>query len=206
MNSEVGNRLREERELLCLSQALFAARVGISRMSQVNYETGKRSPDADYLRAASEIGVDVGYVITGKRSQAPDFYRMATVFVLEKIQIRTGFAEDVLSFVIELIADVASCGWLEDRAELQERPDVEWDMTQWIQLAGLDEIIAALFENARLLRDIFGTVNSVLVFDVNKRLAGEKRLAVMLMLYRAFRTTGEVDRRVVEEAVALAAS
>lgn len=203
-NSDIGNRLREERELLCLSQALFAGKVGISRMSQVNYESGKRSPDASYLLAAYEAGVDVGYVITGKRSEAPDFYRMATVLVLESIQLRTGFAEDILSFVIELLAEAAADSWLADRAEMLTRPDVQWDMTQWIGLAELRALTAALFENARLLRDVFGAVNSSLVFDGPKRLSGQRRLSLVLMLFRAFRTTGNVDQDVVDEAVTLA--
>lgn len=205
--SNIGNRLREERERLCLSQVLFAGKMGVSRMSQVNYETGKRSPDAEYLLTASEFGVDVGYVITGKRSQAPDFYRMAAVFVLESIQLRTGFAEDILSFVIESIADSAASAWLDDQVEIQGRPDAEWDMTQWIQLSGLDEMIAALFENARLLRDIFGAVNSSLVCGANKwRLSGGKRVSLVLMLFRAFRASGEVDHDMVEDAIELAAA
>lgn len=204
---KIGYRLREERDRLCFSQALFAGKMGVSRMSQVNYETGKRSPDAEYLFAASEAGVDIAYVITGIRSKAPDFYRMATVFVLERIQLRTGFAEDILSFVIEAIADAATSDWLSDQQEMQERPDVEWDMSAWIRSPGLDEMIGALLENGRLLRDVFGAVNAVLVcYGEDLRLSGAKRVSLVLMLYRAFRSADKVDHDVVYDAVRLAAA
>lgn len=172
-------------------------------MSQVNYETGKRSPDADYLLAASEAGIDVGYVVTGKRSGAPDFFRMATVFVLENIERRTGFSADVLSCVIESIADAAASEWLEDQVEIMARPDTPWDMTQWVHSSGIDEMTAALYENARLLRDIFFAVNTVLVDGNPRRVSGGKRVALVLMLFRAFRSAGEIDDNIVEEAVKL---
>lgn len=175
-------------------------------MSQVNYESGKRSPDAAYLLAAFEAGVDVTYVITGKRTQTPDFFRMATVFVLESIEKKTGFAHDILGFVIEAISDVTTSEWLMDKAELESRPDVPWDMTQWIDLSVLNQLVAALFENARLLRDVFGAVNFVLGNDGPYKLSPQKRLATILMLYKTFRATGETDPDMVLEAIELAAS
>jgi len=205
-NIAVAARLREERERLLLNQGLFAGKVGVSRMSQVNYESGKRSPDADYLQAAFEAGVDIGYVITGKRTDAPDFFRMATIFLLESVSLRTGFSEDLLRFVIELVADAASSGWLADKDELQSMPDVPWDMTQWIVIGDLDELVAALYENGRLLRDIFGTLNNIVATNGPVRLTGAKRLAMVLMLFRAFRMAGEVDRKVVEDTLRLVAT
>lgn len=68
MNVLIGERLRAERDRLGLSQTEFCVAVGgVDRKSQFNYETGKRSPDAAYLAAASELGIDVRYVITGSR-------------------------------------------------------------------------------------------------------------------------------------------
>jgi transcriptional regulator with XRE-family HTH domain len=64
----IGDRLREERERLDLSQVAIAALAGVSRVSQGNYESGKRKPKADYWNAVASIGVDVQYVLTGTRS------------------------------------------------------------------------------------------------------------------------------------------
>ena len=61
----IGERLKEERERLGFSQTEFAAVAGASKNSQYNYEKGDRSPDAAYLAAVAEKGVDILYVVTG---------------------------------------------------------------------------------------------------------------------------------------------
>ncbi|MBN3774877.1 helix-turn-helix transcriptional regulator [Burkholderia sp. Ac-20392] len=53
-----------------LSQDEFATVGGVARRSQSAYESDERSPDATYLLAVREIGVDIGYVLTGERSAA----------------------------------------------------------------------------------------------------------------------------------------
>ncbi|AOJ94344.1 helix-turn-helix domain-containing protein [Burkholderia multivorans] len=64
----IGDRLKEERMRIGLSQAEFAALGGLGKQAQLNYESGTRSPDANYLAALAKIGVDVLYVITGERA------------------------------------------------------------------------------------------------------------------------------------------
>ncbi len=49
------------------NQADFAAIAGVAKTSQFNYEKGDRSPDADYLAAVAERGVDILYVVVGQR-------------------------------------------------------------------------------------------------------------------------------------------
>jgi transcriptional regulator with XRE-family HTH domain len=51
-----------------MTQQKFAEVAGISRKSQVNYENGERTPDAEYLAAIAKEGVDVGYIVTGVRT------------------------------------------------------------------------------------------------------------------------------------------
>lgn len=201
-NVYIGGRLREERERLMFSQALFAARVGISRMSQVNYESGKRAPDTVYLLAAYEAGVDVCYVITGKRTGAPDFFRVATRLVLEGIEHRTGIADDVLGFVIETLADAAASAWMEDQQTPSETP---CDIDEYVLLSDVHELQRALEVNAHLLRDIFGALNAALVSVPVPGLNGERRLALVLMLFRAFQGSGEVDPDVIRDAIRVAA-
>lgn len=67
--STIGERLREERERLGLSQAQFAATGGVQKRAQINYEADERSPDAQYLAAVSSIGADVLYILIGERSK-----------------------------------------------------------------------------------------------------------------------------------------
>lgn len=200
---EIGIRLRTERERLGFSQHLFAAKQGVNRMTQSNYESGKRSPDAEYLRNAAECGMDIGYVVTGTRSSAPDFFRLATTYVLSSIERRTGFAEDVLSFVIEALTEAALSTWLNDPEIQNAPPDRYFDMSAWIDVCSCTALLTALDENARLLRDIFGTVNGVLC-DTPTSINGEKKLALVLMLFKAFKESGEVNSDVASAAVQIA--
>lgn len=66
----IGQRLREERERLDLSQERFAAVGGVQKRAQINYEAGERSPDAKYLENISVLGVNLVYVLTGQRKEA----------------------------------------------------------------------------------------------------------------------------------------
>ena len=63
----IGDRLRRERERLGLSQTAFAALAGASKRSQIRFEADERSPDASYLAGVAKAGVDVYWIITGKR-------------------------------------------------------------------------------------------------------------------------------------------
>ncbi|MFK3888506.1 helix-turn-helix domain-containing protein [Sphingomonas sp. NPDC079357] len=67
---DVGVRLRSERDRIGLNQADFGRAGGINRSSQAEYEGGKRACTASYLGQLREIGVDVGFVLTGARSTA----------------------------------------------------------------------------------------------------------------------------------------
>ncbi|MEB0090054.1 XRE family transcriptional regulator [Pseudomonas sp. CCI4.2] len=65
---QVGERLREERERLRLTQTEFGALLRVSRGTQKNYELGANSLDLRYVAALEENGVDAGFVLTGRRS------------------------------------------------------------------------------------------------------------------------------------------
>lgn len=69
--SGIGERLREERERLGLNQGAFGELGGVKANAQGNYEKGDRYPDAAYLAAVAEQGVDVLYVVTGERTPKP---------------------------------------------------------------------------------------------------------------------------------------
>ncbi|RQQ73117.1 XRE family transcriptional regulator [Burkholderia stagnalis] len=63
-----GERLKAERKRLGLKQAELADRAGTTNVAQSRYESGDRSPDWEYLSAVARAGVDVLYVLTGKRN------------------------------------------------------------------------------------------------------------------------------------------
>jgi transcriptional regulator with XRE-family HTH domain len=64
----IGERLKEERSRLGLSQTDLGAAGGVGKTTQINYEKGTGTPDAKYLAAVEVLGVDVLYVVTGQRS------------------------------------------------------------------------------------------------------------------------------------------
>lgn len=64
----IGERLREERERLGMSQAAFGQLAGVKKNAQFNYEAGHRSPDSEYLSAVARHGADVLYILTGRRT------------------------------------------------------------------------------------------------------------------------------------------
>lgn len=64
----IGDRLKEERLRLGLSQKEFAELCGIKVRAQINYEKNERSPDARYLIESGKIGVDIGYLFSGNRT------------------------------------------------------------------------------------------------------------------------------------------
>lgn len=63
-----GDRLKEERKRLKLTQTEMGDLAGVAKTTQLNYEKGDRNPDSDYLAAVAAAGVDVLYVLTGQRT------------------------------------------------------------------------------------------------------------------------------------------
>lgn len=66
---DFGTRLIEERKRMSLNQTEFGKIGGVTKTSQINYESGERKPNVDYLQAISAAGVDVQYILTGIRKE-----------------------------------------------------------------------------------------------------------------------------------------
>ncbi len=67
-NGGVASRLIEERERLNLSQSTLAEMGGTKLRTLQNWEGAKNFPSSEFLADAAKFGVDVQYVITGRRS------------------------------------------------------------------------------------------------------------------------------------------
>lgn len=68
MNENYGDRIRSERRRIKMTQSRFALATGVTQPTQVGYENGSRIPNIHYLNRASAIGVDIVYVVLGKRA------------------------------------------------------------------------------------------------------------------------------------------
>ncbi|HYD38745.1 MAG TPA: helix-turn-helix transcriptional regulator [Allosphingosinicella sp.] len=64
-----GERLKEERKRLGFKQAEFAALAGVDVPKQSLYENDRRGLRAPYLSRVAEKGVDILYVLTGRRNE-----------------------------------------------------------------------------------------------------------------------------------------
>lgn len=64
----IGQRLKEERERIGMSQTEFASVASASKHAQINWEKGETTPNANALAAWAAIGLDVLYVVTGLRA------------------------------------------------------------------------------------------------------------------------------------------
>jgi transcriptional regulator with XRE-family HTH domain len=62
-----GDRLRDERLRLGLSQEDLAQVGGVNRNTQGSYERGARNPDTAYLAAVASLGIDTVFVLTGQK-------------------------------------------------------------------------------------------------------------------------------------------
>ncbi|MGJ8517526.1 XRE family transcriptional regulator [Carnimonas bestiolae] len=69
----LGLRLKQERERLGLSQTALASACGVGKTTQINYEKDVRSPDAHYLLAAREAGIDTHWVLFGESAALDGF-------------------------------------------------------------------------------------------------------------------------------------
>ncbi|MDR2124687.1 MAG: helix-turn-helix domain-containing protein [Desulfovibrio sp.] len=91
-NQTFGQRLREERKRLGLSQAQCAELCGIIEKTQGLYESSVRRPDTDYLEAFAKAGADVSYLITGKACSTALTEEERSLLGLFR-QMDTGFRE-----------------------------------------------------------------------------------------------------------------
>ena len=66
-NEIISERLRSERLRLGLKQTDVLKAIDVAIATLSNYETGKRSPDVEFLLNLAELGYDAGYILTGKR-------------------------------------------------------------------------------------------------------------------------------------------
>ena len=83
MQTSTGERLKEERLRLGLSQAALGEICGVRKQAQLNYEKGERNPDSAYLSAIANFGADIQFIVTGIRSAeslSPDEKELINLF------------------------------------------------------------------------------------------------------------------------------
>ena len=122
---KLGTRLRKERKRLGLTQIAFARIGGVEPNAQGHYESGHRSPKADYLQRVSDAGVDMHYLFSGnnllgtaERVEADDHSSAGRTFPGNNREVIIsnrnavcilGTLHQSLNDTTQVIADVATC-------------------------------------------------------------------------------------------------
>jgi transcriptional regulator with XRE-family HTH domain len=105
----IGSRLRKERERLGLTQKAFGDIGGVEPNAQGKYESGERTPKADYLAAVAEIGVDLLYVVTGERTPTPvDQLSQAEEHVLGHYRVLPREGQDAIRHMANSLAEMTA--------------------------------------------------------------------------------------------------
>lgn len=91
--AEFADRLRQERRSRGLNQTEFASIGGVGLQTQSRYELGETEPNAAYLAAICAAGVDVGFILTGRRSSESldiEASELVTIFLAMPPDMRAG--------------------------------------------------------------------------------------------------------------------
>lgn len=189
-----GERLRIERERLGFTQDELASKAGITRRTQVNYESGKRVPDADYLMAIAENGLNVRYLLTG---ESPNLERDALEKVLSELGEKLGMNGSFLfEVVMERLRDEISRARgeaVEGRPTNRPIDDLHFFKIFKKSLEADTALLSFLIERLE-----------VLLKKMQRDLSPNKKALLLVMLYRLADATGKIDDKMIEEAVNLA--
>ncbi|WP_237656301.1 helix-turn-helix domain-containing protein [Xanthomonas translucens] len=85
--------MKDERKRIGLTQTELAERCGLTKRSQVNIEKDEHVPGGTYLAAASEMGIDVLYVLTGQRQgMSTEEVQLVSAYRLAPPEVRLAVA------------------------------------------------------------------------------------------------------------------
>jgi transcriptional regulator with XRE-family HTH domain len=94
-----GSRLAEERKRLGLKQGEFADLLGTAVPKQSLYENDRRELRADYLARLADAGVDIVYVLTGRRNEGDWLGRGPSDLLTDYLALPPDMQQALESFV-----------------------------------------------------------------------------------------------------------
>lgn len=100
----IGNRLKEERNKLGLSQEQLGLIGHVTKLTQLKYESDISYPTAKYLAEVSRIGIDVFYVLHGIRPElhiTPEETELLQKFRQASPEVRKFMLSGVSSITVE---------------------------------------------------------------------------------------------------------
>lgn len=176
-----------------LSQADFAEKTGVSRNTVIRYEGDLTQPSTAFYEVLRGLGVDVDYVLFGLPDPqqpvdcpwlGPDFVRKdGSRFTLEECR------RHATKFAVHQTAD-----WWRYCQTCPKNP-----VKNTAEAASPKSDIDGALLTA-ILTDI-----DTLCQDLGLRLSIAKKASATVLLYRAFKATGQVDKKQLQDTLTLAA-
>lgn len=203
---DFGKRLKQERERLGLSQTKFAEACGVGKTAQFNYERGERTPSSLYMDAAGALGADVYFIFTGTRAGEDVHYVRAYSWLLSTIEMLLGLEENTFKKLCKERVELAEqSNWYGDKPPEHSKstnfgPWID-SVMKWLSTSTKPDRCIDMDMFARVLASIETQAR-----EVGADMDPEKKARAAVMLYRAAKASGSVDRRMIEDAVKLAAS
>lgn len=204
----VGQRLREERKRLGLSQEVFGKLGGVKKLAQINYEKDARTPPYKYfdnLREVDGLDIDVEYILTGIDGMNGRFRQVADARVNCLIAMALELNPDAFASVTEdafhqeianALGDVAP-----DESYLGEKINPKL-MTVENQVHKIVESSPAVIDFEILRTLIIEFDNFITKSDLI--LTSEKKASLLIMLYQTFKARRKVDVKTIDEMVKIA--
>lgn len=204
----VGRRLREEREKLGLNQASFGMIGGVKKLAQLNYEKGDRLPSPAYfdnLRRTPNIDVD--YILSGLRDNNEGRRLSAesrvNCIIAMALELDPGAFAAAADDAYQQTVDYKNGNGPPDEVYLVDEIDDKY-LTVEITVDATIDSSPRIFDS-KMLEDVIIRFETLLV-DSKIKMPAEKKAQAVVMLYRAFKASGKVDQKMIEEAVKLAAN
>ena len=192
-------RLRRERERLGLTQKEFADKLGVSRMTQVNYESGKRYPREEYFKNLKNVaGIDEFYLAFGMHSDDISNQTLGAQALIQAIEKELGLNHNDFDEAWEEVTQCAATNVQEDTPASSKLLD---------ETAAYHANLVISFSPALLdeddLLDVLQEIEEAMLRH-KIQLSPAKKARFILMLYRQRRIFGYLDKTVIEDAIALA--
>jgi transcriptional regulator with XRE-family HTH domain len=198
--SKFGDRLREERKRLLLSQTEFSRLAGVHLNTQSRYEKGVTEPDTAYLEAAGRVGVDVNYVLFGIASD-----EIVDCPYVAGIKVPSGHVAKPIT--------LTECRDMAAGITLRATGNAE-GLRKWFECCQTCPLNPGKVpgrnpgylsdSDISLLAEVLEGVDGALLTQ-GKSMHHSKKAQAVAVLYRAFKATGKVDPALIYEAVKLAA-
>lgn len=199
-SESIGERLREERKRLGLSQTDFARLAGVHLNTQSRYEKGEREPDSSYLERLGNEGVDVNYVLFGIDSdETVDCPYVAAMSQPAGVAVKPITMAECRAMATGItVAQAGNPSGLRKWFDFCQSCSLHPGRSRGTSVPCLAE------SDISLLTEVLEGVDVALLRH-GLSMAPAKKAQAVAMLYREFRNSGKVDSAMIDVAVQLAA-